>query len=147
MKATHNPPTGEPATPAEVLRGAALYLSRHGWIQGMYYLPTDWTDPTPPACLVGAIGMACEGRQAKHLTEVHPDYRAVYRAAIAAMVAYLDLAHPIHLVDEDGYWLEEHSEPFAWNDSAGHTAEDVIDALNAAADEWEHRHATGGDSR
>jgi hypothetical protein len=48
-------------TPAAVLRGAAAYLQRHGWIRGAYYDATD--HPFPAACAVGAIGMAAHGRR------------------------------------------------------------------------------------
>ncbi|WP_449369304.1 DUF6197 family protein, partial [Actinoplanes awajinensis] len=47
-------------THSTVLRSAALYLERHGWIQGSYYDATSGVF-TPPACTVGAIGMVCYG--------------------------------------------------------------------------------------
>src|SRR5215475_5812016 len=46
-------------TPAAVMRGAALYLHRHGWHQGDLF--ADEQTITPPACLLGAIRMAACG--------------------------------------------------------------------------------------
>ncbi|GFJ87847.1 DUF6197 family protein [Phytohabitans rumicis] len=50
------------ATPAVILRGAALYLQRHGWHQGSLYAD-DRTNPTPAACIQGGIGMAAFGQR------------------------------------------------------------------------------------
>ncbi|MEV0842221.1 hypothetical protein AB0I55_22115 [Actinocatenispora sera] len=47
----------------ETLRRAALYIDAHGWYRGDYF--NDGTghhdDPFPPACALGAIGMALVG--------------------------------------------------------------------------------------
>ena len=86
MKATHNPPTTALVTPADLLRMAALYLRRHGWHQGSYYDTLTATDnPTPPACAVGAIGMACAGHRVNHFSDLPTDDRHVYLDAIAAL--------------------------------------------------------------
>ncbi|SCG19740.1 hypothetical protein GA0070610_6144 [Micromonospora echinofusca] len=144
MKATHNPPTVQ-VTPADLLRMAALYLRRHGWTQGTYYTPTDTV--TPPACAVGAIGMAAAGRPLLHpvlLTRADED---TYRQAIAALVDYLDAFAPVFHIDEDGHLLDEHTAPFSWNDDPTRTAEQVITALEKAADEWDRLHMQGGENR
>ena len=144
MKATQKPPTTAPVTPADLLRMAALYLRQHGWHQGTYYALTD--TPTPPACAVGAIGMAAAGRPLLHpvlLTEADED---TYHRAIAALVGYLDDYAPVFHVDEDGYLLDEHTSPYSWNDDPTRTAEQVITALESAADEWDRLHTQGGEN-
>ncbi|MGI5182320.1 DUF6197 family protein [Dactylosporangium sp. CA-152071] len=45
---------------AQTLRDTTLYLQRHGWNQGEYYDATC-VRFTPPACLVGAVGIVCYG--------------------------------------------------------------------------------------
>ncbi len=148
MKATHNPPTTALVTPADLLRMAALYLRRHGWHQGSYYDTLTTADnPTPPACAVGAIGIACAGHRVNHFSDLHTDDRHTYLDAIAALTDYLDLHYPICLVDDDGYWLDEHTSPYSWNDDPLCTAEDVIAALEGAAKEWDRLHMQGGENR
>ena len=144
MKATQNPPTEVQVTPADLLRMAALYLRRHGWHQGTYYAPTD--TPTPPACAVGAIGMACAGRPVNHFSYINTDFQPAYLDAIAALTDYLDQHYPIHHVDDDGYWLDEHTSPYSWNDDPLCTAEHVIAALEGAAKEWDRLHPQGGEN-
>ncbi|MBQ1042760.1 hypothetical protein KBX03_09590 [Micromonospora sp. C72] len=146
MKATHNPPTAVQVTPADLLRMAALYLRRHGWHQGTYYAPTTDT-PTPAACAVGAIGMACAGHPVKHFSDLRTDDRPTYLDAIAALTDYLDQHYPIHLVDDDGYWLDEHTSPYSWNDDPACTAEHVIAALEGAAKQWDRLHNQKGGNR
>lgn len=137
MKATHQPPTHALVTTADLLRMAALYLRRHGWTQGTYYATTTPANyPTPPACAAGAIGIACAGHTVEHFTQLDPDTLADYLAALAAFVDYLDAYHPMFLTDEDGFVLDEHTSPYSWNDDPARTAEQVITALEAAADEW-----------
>ncbi|RQW99351.1 DUF6197 family protein [Micromonospora globispora] len=145
MKATQTPPATALVTPADLLRMAALYLRRHGWHQGTYYATTD--TPTPPACAVGAIGMACAGHPVHHFSDLNTDDRATYLDAIAALTDYLDQHYPIHLVDDDGFWLDEHTSPYSWNDDPLCTAEHVIAALEGAAREWDRLHTTGGENR
>ncbi len=147
MKATQKPPTTAPVnTPADLLRMAALYLRRHGWHQGTYYnnlFPTDHS--TPPACAAGAIGIACAGRKVEHFSQLAPDALADYLATLAAFVDYLDTSYPLFLVDEDGYVWDEHTSPYSWNDDPARTAEQVITALDEAADEWDRLHTQGGE--
>ncbi|MFF0655867.1 hypothetical protein [Micromonospora tulbaghiae] len=145
MKATQNPATGVRVTPADLLRCAALYLRRHGWHQGTYYAPT--TDIlTPPACAAGAIGIATAGHRVEHFSQLDPSALADYLAAMAAFVDYLDDHAPVFHIDEDGYLLDEHTSPYSWNDDPARTAEQVITALDAAADEWDRLHTQGGEN-
>lgn len=146
MKATHQPPTDPQLTPADVLRMAALYLRRHGWLQGSYY-STDADSPTPSACLVGAVGITCAGRRLEYPGQLDRTDEATYRQALAVVVDYLDSYQPICAVDEDGFFLQEHISPYSWNDDPGRTAEDVITALEAAADEWDRLHTKGGENK
>ncbi|MEU0156475.1 DUF6197 family protein [Micromonospora fulviviridis] len=145
MKATQKSPALAPVTPADLLRMAALYLRRHGWHQGTYY--NSITDTlTPPACAAGAIGIACAGHTVEHFAQLAPDALADYLATLAAFVDYLDAFYPLFLVDEDGFVIDEHTSPYSWNDDPARTAEQVITALDAAADEWDRLHTQGGEN-
>jgi hypothetical protein len=144
MKATHNPPTVQ-VSPADLLRMAALYLRRHGWHQGTYYAPIN--TPTPPACAAGALTIACAGRPVDHFLDIDPDDRRLYLDAQAAFVDYLDTHDPVFHIDEDGFVIDEQAQPFAWNDDPARTAEQVITALEKAADEWDRLHMQGGENR
>ncbi|MEU8071452.1 hypothetical protein AB0B20_17025 [Micromonospora sp. NPDC049151] len=147
MKATQNRPTTALVTTADLLRMAALYLRRHGWHQGTYYAPTTADTPTPPACAAGAIGIASAGHRVEHFSQLDPDALADYLAAMAAFVDYLDIFYPLFCIDEDGYLLDEHISPYSWNDDPARTAEQVVTALLAAADEWDRLHTDGGENR
>lgn len=147
MKATHHTPTHAPVTTADLLRMAALYLRQHGWTQGTYYAPTTPKDhPTPPACAAGAIGIACAGHTVEHITQLEPDTRADYLAALSTFVDYLDTHEPLFLVNEDGFVIDEHTSPYSWNDDPERTAEQVITALETAGDEWDRLNPTGGEN-
>ncbi|WFE51460.1 hypothetical protein [Micromonospora sp. WMMD1155] len=146
MKATQNPPTAAPVTPADLLRMAALYLRRHGWHQGTYYAHTTDT-LTPPACAAGAIGIACAGHRVEHFSQLDPDALADYLNALGVFVDYLDTTAPMFFVDEDGYLLDEHTSPYSWNDDPTRAAEQVITALEAAATEWDSLRKAEGEIR
>jgi hypothetical protein len=113
-------PVGVETTPARVLRNAALYLERHGWIQGAYYDGTSGVF-TPAACLVGAIGMVCYGgpvdAPAQHFDD--PGFLDFEEA-----VLHLDR----YLLVEDG------SESYEFNDAKGRRVADVTYVLRQAAD-------------
>ncbi|MEV6375468.1 DUF6197 family protein [Micromonospora musae] len=145
MKATHNPPTTVQVTTADLLRMAALYLRRHGWHQGSYYATPDI--PTPPACAVGAIGMAASGRHTDHFYGLDFDTQVDFRQAVGVLTVYLDDQEPICAVDEDGFLIDEHTSPYSWNDDPARTADEVITALEKAADEWDRLHTQGGENR
>ena len=78
-----------PAATARTLRDAALYLTRHGWVQGAQYDQTAVCF-TPAACLVGAIGMVCYGgpveAPAQHFGT--PEFDA-FEAAVSYLDGYL----------------------------------------------------------
>jgi hypothetical protein len=107
------------STATLVLRSAALYLERHGWIQGSYYDTTSQVF-TPAACLVGAIGMVCYGgpvdAPAQHFDD--PGYLDFEEALL-----HLDR----YLLVEDG------SESYEFNDANGRRVEDVLHVLREAA--------------
>ncbi|MFG3687831.1 hypothetical protein [Micromonospora sp. NPDC047740] len=148
MKATQNPTTEVQVTPADLLRCAALYLRRHGWHQGTYYnnlFPADF--PTPPACAVGAIGIACAGHRVEHFYGLDLDTQVTFRQTVGVLTTYLDDCEPICVIDEDGFLVDEHTSPFSWNDDPARTAEQVITALEKAADEWDRLHTQGGENR
>ncbi|HEY3002207.1 MAG TPA: hypothetical protein VGJ44_07630 [Kribbellaceae bacterium] len=108
-----------PGTVPQTLRNAALYLERHGWIQGSYYDATSGVF-TPPACLVVAIGMVCYGgpveAPAQHFDD--PGF-----ADFEEAVLHLDR----YLLVEDG------SESYEFNDARGRTVHDVTYVLRRAA--------------
>ncbi|RZU50679.1 hypothetical protein EV385_2457 [Krasilnikovia cinnamomea] len=110
----------EPVTAGRVLQSAALYLERHGWIQGAYYDPSA-TCFTPAACLVGAIGMVCYGgpvdAPAQHFD--NPGFLDFEEA-----VLHLDR----YLLVADG------SESYEFNDAKGRTPQQVTHALREAAE-------------
>jgi hypothetical protein len=143
MNPTHQPADDVPVTPADILRGAARYLHLHGWTQGTLYADTA-SAITPPACALGAIGMAAFGQPVPDLVDERSEWRDFQRA-VATFKDYLHLT-ALELADP----CENPPTPLVdrWNDAAGRTAEEVIAALNTAADEWERLHIPpGGESR
>jgi hypothetical protein len=136
MQPIHHLPTDVDRTPADVLRGAALYLQLHGWTQSVMYA-ANLPIVTPPACAIGAIGMVAFGERATTALVDRAEWRDYQRATNA-------LADYLYTVDG----TEEDFSVGAWNDTPGRSAGQVIAALNAAADEWEAQHtAPGGDRR
>lgn len=147
MKATHTPPTttAEPGiTPADLLHGAALYLTAHGWTQGQFFdLLADTDGPFPPACASGAIMTAATGRcLADGIYTLDGDDNPETIAAIRAMrvfAGFLDLEYspavsPISAIDVIG----------DWNDYDGRTLDEVVECLTDAANDWQTAHTTGG---
>jgi hypothetical protein len=148
-------PTQEPSdtgitevTPAVILRGAARYLQLHGWIQGLLY--ADDPSLTPAACGLGAIGMAAFGRRLPTYEDVPaPAEWRDYNRACDALDDYLNLtgAKAAAFLDDIDHWADETTdgaEVNDWNDEIGRTADEVIAALNAAADQWDNTHVAGG---
>jgi len=121
LKALTDASTGEaPGTAGNVLRSAALYLQRHGWIQGAYYDATA-ASFTPAACLVGAIGMACYGGPVDAPAQHFDD------------PGFLDFEEAVLHLDR---WLlvNDGSESYEFNDAKGRQVADVLHALRQAAD-------------
>jgi hypothetical protein len=112
-------PDADAVPAAPVLRSAALYLERHGWIQGAYYDGTAGVF-TPAACLVGAIGMVCYGGPCEAPAQLFDD------------PGFLDFEEAVlHL---DRYLLvEDGSESYEFNDAPGRRVEDVLMVLRDAA--------------
>ena len=106
-------------TTARVLCSAALYLDRHGWIQRAYYDSASGSF-TPPACLVGAIGMVCYGGPVDAPAQHFDD------------PGFLDFEQAVlHL---DRYLLVENgSESYEFNDARGRRVDDVTRVLRDAA--------------
>ena len=124
------PVTAVAPSPADLLRGAALYLRRHGWIQDDYYRPASAHTATPPACAVGAIAMAAYGHPVDAPSlHTEPEVKDFHRAVDAL----------------DGYLQDTHAaDLYTWNDTPGRTADQVITALQAAAGWWDRTHTAGG---
>jgi hypothetical protein len=126
MNPTQNQAPGtavEVASPAELLRFAALYLARHGWCQDDYYQPRAFNRLTPPACAAGAIAMAAYGR----CVDTPTTYAGPEKADFAVAMAVFD----------DWIWEHYLETAYTWNDDHGRTADQVIAAVNACADDYD----------
>lgn len=130
----------EPVTPAEILRGAARYLEIHGWITRHYY--SNAATSFPPACVVGAIGMAAHGRMQASPQMSGSNARDCNKAVIYLTGHLVDLGD-IDLCPDD--YATTPASLFDWNDHDGQSAESVITTLRAAADEYDWAHATEDD--
>ncbi|WP_446213995.1 DUF6197 family protein [Micromonospora sp. IBSANI012] len=125
MHATQNTVAEQVTTPARTLRDAALYLSRYGWIQGAYYDQAA-TCFTPAACTVGAIGMVCYGGPVDAPAQMFDAPEFVdFEAAVTLLDTYLREIYPCDMG------------VYSFNDTPGRTRDEVIAALNAAADGWD----------
>lgn len=141
MHPTQNPPTpgtlsgAAPAdltdTPAAVLRRAALYLERHGWCQHVYYdrSKNGLATSTPPADVLGAIGMAVYGGPLLDVMDQDRRGSAVFYAAYGALCHFLAATGRIDSPTAPS-WLWT---PAEWNDYPTTTKTDVIRALLRAA--------------
>jgi len=143
MKPTHNPSIADvtDVTPADLLRGAALYLQLHGWHQGSLYADDDPTNPTPAACSQGGIGMAAFGQRIpEHAPTSHRNEWRDFKRASDFFNDYLNLtgAKPAPAEDQEDW---EGPSVGDWNDEPDRTAGQVHAALIAAADEFERTHA------
>ena len=124
-------------TPADTLRGAARYLELHGWTRGDYY---GSTRPFPPACVIGALGMAAHGTitDCPFLTgRDTADCNRAYRYLTQYLADQGEIAAPGPVIE--GLALSE------WNDRDGQNADHVIATLRAAADEYDWTHASEDD--
>ncbi|MCA2219521.1 DUF6197 family protein [Jidongwangia harbinensis] len=122
-------------TPADILRGAARYLEIHGWIQASYY--ANHADPFPPACAIGAIGMAAHGRLMTIPTDHGTGVRDC-RRAVDYLNSYLTDTGEIRPQSDD--WDTTPATAFDWNDLDDQAAEDVVATLRAAADNYDRTH-------
>ncbi len=151
MKATHNPPIPadlntpgldlvDPVlTPAVLLRGAALYLRRHGRITGEFFdLLTDTA--FPPACTLGAINICAHGRPILCSDDGTQD-TDTDAAITAARVLAASLDSDYATGDTAVSAIDIVS---GFNDHPDTTDDDILNALTQAADEWDYTHHTGG---
>jgi hypothetical protein len=134
MHATQNPagPARQPEI-AVTLRGAALYLIRHGWIQDNNYAnqttPAAFRQPMPAADVIGALVLACTGRTlipAEITRECGPDADRAYRNAARYLADWLGLPE-----DAPGKTAERLL--WEWNDSPWQDQAHIIDGLLCAA--------------
>jgi hypothetical protein len=118
-------------SPADLLRAAAVYLQRYGWIRCDYFAPARV--PFPAACATGAIRAAATGIPAmdQYATLVggcDPSTRRSIYAAVWALADHLGLdTEPDILADDVA----------DWNDDKARTADQVITALLTAADAYD----------
>ncbi len=109
-----------------ILRSAARYLGRYGWIQGAYYDGTAVVF-TPAACMVGAIGMVCYGGPVDAPAQMfdQPGFDD-----FDATVTYLDgVLRGLFGMDV-----------YSFNDHKGRSVGGALTALRVAADEWDRIH-------
>jgi hypothetical protein len=145
MKATHNPPIPDldaGMTPADLLRGAALYLTRHGWVQGDFFDLLHEAN-FPPACSLGAINICAHGRPILGSDDTAED--ALTDAAIRAMrvlAAYLDPEYGT--VENPIFKASAIDIVSGWNDHEGRTLTEVVETLNDAAGDYDRAHPAGG---
>ncbi|MFU8854915.1 hypothetical protein ACNAW0_28695 [Micromonospora sp. SL1-18] len=132
-------------TPAVILRCAARYLEIRGWTQGVYY--SDQAGMFPPACAIGAIGMAAHGVLTDGPENHGPNVRDCNKA-VDYLSAYLHDHGHINL--DLGDWNNDGDPtlPYStgdWNDRHDRTIEQVITTLRAAADDYDWTHASEDD--
>ena len=116
--------TNDVVTPARTLRATAVYLARHGWVQGCLYDPSA-TVFTPAACLVGALGMACYGGpvDAPTLNFDDPGWPEFHEA-----LTYLEDYLSTRRYGRDAY---------LFNDAKGRALAQVLGLLHEAAEAWD----------
>ena len=143
MQPTQNTDLVEVITPADTLRGAALYLIRHGWFQGDMF---DLSDPEvafPPACGLGGIRMAVFGRTDIDADALTPEHADAFDHAVTALADHLVLSGAVTADVSDSVAVSQigsdaREELVAdWNDDPSRIGSHVIAALKGAADEWD----------
>lgn len=144
---TSTPPAD--VTPADTLRGAALYLERHGWNQSAPFdFKRDNHSPFPPACTLGAITMAVYGQPVSVEDRQRGDIAAadIWEKAVGCLVDFLWQDGRVPEFDYYGALFCSKTEIVAdWNDDATQTLPDVLAVLRAAADDYDWAHATEDD--
>ena len=113
-------------TPADVLRGAAVYVRRYGLHQGDMFANPD--QATPAACAQGAIRMAACGNTG---TAYSCGQAALVDDAIATLADHLDAISDVWHRIAPGETVAD------WNDHPDRTADHVAAALTAAAERWD----------
>jgi hypothetical protein len=132
-------PAANPAevklTPAAFLRWAALYLKRHGWIQGVMF--ADPHQLAPASCTHGAIRMAVCGSTTASLTPVQA---AQVNRTTRVLAGYVDTLYFVWGIDATGNEVDADQIVGDWNDETGRTLDEVIATLHEAANEWDTCH-------
>ena len=157
MKATHKPAipadlstpipdvTDPVMTPAVLLRGAALYLRWHGWTAGEFFANSDQHRPFPAACSLGAINICAHGRPILCSDDgAQDDDTDAAIIAIRVFAASLDPDYGLGSADYGQGSSSAIDIVSGWNDDPARTADDVIQALTEAADDWDRTHPAGG---
>ncbi len=129
MQSTQIQVTESVTSPADVMRGAAAYLRRNGWIRADLYLGSG---SAPKACMDGAIMLTCYGSREAWESKQHELFGPVvdaYFAARAELKEYLAT-----FMGGQTIWY--------YNNVAWRTADEVVQVLDAAAD-WSARRAGG----
>jgi len=149
MQPTQTPDHTVVITPADTLRGAAMYLRRHGWHQrDMFDLSTP-TPAFPPVCGLGGIRMALLGDAEIGADSWPPETVEAFDQAVIAFAEHLfayygepDPAASTPSLDPHcvGSWPEQIVAD--WNDAYDRNVSQVIAALNGAADQWDGRYRT-----
>jgi hypothetical protein len=104
---------------AQTLRDVRLYLSRHGWNQGEYYDATSGRF-TPPACLVGAVGIVCYGGPVDAPAQMFEDPGfGSFELAVGFLDLYTSARFGLNVYD--------------YNDAKGRTVTEVLAVLDRAA--------------
>ncbi|RKN24323.1 hypothetical protein D7147_03860 [Micromonospora musae] len=132
----HTPGALADLTPAHILRCAARYLELHGWHQGTYYSNQGGT--FPPACTVGAIGMAAHGR----LITIPTTSGAGLRDCRRALDYLTDYLTDLSVIASEDEWSTAPADLMEWNDRDDQDAATVINTLRASADNYDWAHAT-----
>ncbi|GIJ44517.1 hypothetical protein Val02_14030 [Virgisporangium aliadipatigenens] len=140
-------PTQKPAStaveetfnPAQALRGAALYLERHGWIPSDAYAWTATPPAFPAATARDAIAYAVLGAPIDTTDdyldrEAHGDFE--YALGVFADFLYWT-GNAVDHLDVDIADLDIYDVATRWNDAPDRTAEQVITALRDAADDFD----------
>jgi hypothetical protein len=132
-------------TPADTLRCAAIYLSSYGWIQGDRFGRPDG-HLFPPASADGAIRAVVYGYPNKD-AELEGKLGWYVDRATAVLADWLGLNDPLD-ADTLLVWLDRATDAVAdWNDDLERRPDDVVRALQDAADDYDRSHPahrTGG---
>lgn len=121
MNPTHNQADHDTETSA-VLRAAADYIDRHGWIQGAYYAIDDQPQ-NPAASADGALAIAAYGEPVEAPGYNDAPGKDVYLTATVWLA--------LRVYGTTGSIS-------AWNDDRDTTGQDVVDALRDAADDLDY---------
>jgi hypothetical protein len=130
------PNTNPTINPARVLRDAACYLDRNGWIRGALFADDQALEPA--ACAMGAIAYVVTG----HPIDVFNRYTVAstdeYDAVVATASVLAQHLDRRGLICFTGEYPEVGVED--WNDRSYRCEFEVVEELLWAADWYEHNH-------